>query len=217
MTEVAEQPAEQSSADSPDSSVQSGESASGEASPTGSVRRAVIIMIAVALVALIIDLIAKQLVVQHLREGEPVRWLGGAVYLNYIRNPGAAFSFGTGITWIFPLITIAVIAAIAALSRTLRSVAWAVSFGLVLGGALGNLSDRLFRAPGPMRGHVVDFISLFSSDGSHFAIFNTADTALTCGVVLALLLELLGRHRDGTHATSAATKADKPDSARLSA
>ncbi len=87
----------------------------------------------------------------------------------------------------------------------------------MLGGALGNLGDRLFRAPGPMRGHVVDFISLFSSDGSHFAIFNMADTALSCGVALALLLELLGRHRDGTRAQAAAPTAEKTDSARLTA
>jgi signal peptidase II len=218
VTEVAEQPAEESHVNSPDESDSSGEfTSTTAASRFGSSRRAVIVLVAVAVAALVIDLITKQIVAGHLREGEPVRWLGGALYLTYIRNAGAAFSFGTGYTWIFPLITFCVIAAIVWLAQTLRSTAWAVSFGLVLGGALGNLSDRLFRAPGPMRGHVVDFISLFSPDGAHFAIFNMADTALSCGVALALLLELMGRHRDGTRAQAAAPKPENADSARLSA
>ena len=84
------------------------------------------------------------------------------------------------------------------LARRLRSVPWAVALGLVLGGALGNLGDRLFRAPGFLVGHVVDFVSVFSPDGHYFAIFNVADSALTCGVVLAILLEVTGRRRDGT-------------------
>jgi signal peptidase II len=120
------------------------------------------------------------------------------LYFDLIRNSGAAFSFGTNHTWIFPTITIVVIGWIAWMAQRLRSVAWSVAFGLVLGGALGNLADRLFRAPGPMRGEVVDFVSLFSNDGRGFAIFNIADSALSCGVALAILLEVLGRHRDGT-------------------
>jgi signal peptidase II len=224
---VAEQPTDGTLADAPGKADLSGESVRTETSAQvdavesaparpGS-RRAIIVLVAVAVVAFVLDLVSKQLVVAHLREGEPVRWLGGAVYLTYIRNGGAAFSFGTGYTWIFPVITVFVIAGIAVLARTLRSVAWAVSFGLVLGGAFGNLGDRLFRAPGPMRGHVVDFVSLFSSDGAHFAIFNLADSALSCGVALALLLELMGRHRDGTRAQAAAPSADPADSARLTA
>ncbi len=63
----------------------------------------------------------------------------------------------------------------------------------MLGGAFGNLADRLFRAPGPLRGEVVDFISFAQPDRRHFAIFNLADSALVCGVVLAMLLELTGR------------------------
>lgn len=159
---------------------------------------AVVLLTVVALLAVGIDVIAKQLVVGHLREGSPVRLLGGVVYLVLTRNGGAAFSMGTSITWIFPTIAIAVIATIGVLALRLRSLAWAVALGLVAGGALGNLIDRLFRAPGLFRGQVVDFISLFSDRGAGFAIFNTADSALVCGVILAVLLELTGRRRDGS-------------------
>ena len=84
------------------------------------------------------------------------------------------------------------------LARQLRSVPWALSMGLIVGGALGNLLDRLFRAPGPLHGHVVDFISVFARNGEAFPIFNAADSSLFCGVVLAIVLELTGRRRDGS-------------------
>jgi signal peptidase II len=89
------------------------------------------------------------------------------------------------------------------LSRRLRSAAWALALGLVLGGAFGNVGDRLFRAPGFLTGHVVDFASLFAPNGRYWAIFNVADAALCCGVVLAVLLELTGRRRDGGRAGAA--------------
>ena len=82
----------------------------------------------------------------------------------------------------------------------LRSLPWAVSLGLVLGGALGNLIDRIFRAPGPFVGHVVDMISLFDPYGQVWPVFNLADSSLVCGVLLAVLLELTGRQRDGRRA-----------------
>jgi signal peptidase II len=160
--------------------------------------RALTILAAVAVLVLVIDVITKQLVVSHLREGEPVKVLGGLFYFTLIRNGGAAFSMGTSHTYIFPLVTLAVVAWIIWMATKLRSLPWAVSLGLVLGGAFGNLADRLFRAPGPFEGHVVDFISFLSPDGSHFAIFNAADSALTCGVILAVLLEVSGRRRDGS-------------------
>jgi signal peptidase II len=218
-----QRPGETASALSDKSDLSDSAEASGEDRPAEdtlgddlpSHRRAIVVLAVVAVLAVAIDLISKQLAVAHLRDGQPVRWLGGAVYLVLIRNSGAAFSFGTGHTWVFPVITIVVIAAIIWAGRTLRSVPWAVAFGLVLGGALGNLGDRLFRAPGPMRGEVVDFVSLFSNDGHGFAIFNLADSALCCGVALAILLELMGRRRDGISVKSAAPQADNTDSARL--
>lgn len=176
------------------------DAANGAAGPRGSRARAVAVLVVVAVLAVVADIVTKQLVITHLREGEPVRVIGGVLYFDLIRNGGAAFSMGTGVTWVFPTIAIVVVSAIAYLSMRLRSVGWAISLGLVVGGALGNLIDRLFRAPAPFRGEVVDFISLFSNSGRGFAIFNFADSCLTIGVILAVLLELTGRHRDGSRA-----------------
>ena len=155
---------------------------------------------ATAPLALLADIVTKQLAVSALEHREPVRLLGGAVYLVLIRNSGAAFSLGTGYTFVFPLITVLVVGWIGWTARRLRSVPWALALGLVLGGALGNLTDRIFRAPGPFVGHVVDFISVFDDGGRVFPVFNVADSALCVGVALAVLLELTGRRVDGTRA-----------------
>ncbi len=156
------------------------------------------ILAGTAALALVLDQIAKYLAVAQLTGEPPVRLLGGAVYLVLTRNSGAAFSLGSNYTVVFPVVTVVVVGWIAWMARRLRSVPWAVALGLVFGGAVGNLIDRIFRAPGPFRGRVVDFISLFDDHGQAFAIFNVADSALVCGVVLAILLELTGRRRDGT-------------------
>jgi signal peptidase II len=163
--------------------------------------------------AVALDQWVKHLSTEHLHEGSPVRILGGLIYLSLLRNSGAAFSFGSGHTWVFPVITVIVIGWIIWMARKLRSVPWAVALGLVLGGALGNLSDRLFRAPGPFRGHVVDMISVFAPYGERFAIFNIADSCLTVGVALAVLLELIGLQRDGTRARRDAARKEKAESA----
>jgi signal peptidase II len=159
--------------------------------------RAVGILAGTAAVVLGLDALTKQLAVSQLADREPVRLLGGAVYLVLTRNSGAAFSLGTRYTIVFPLVTVIVVGWIAWMARRLRSLPWALSLGLVLGGALGNFTDRLFRAPGPLLGHVVDFISVFDAGGQVFPVFNLADSALTVGVILAVLLELTGRRREG--------------------
>ena len=168
-----------------------------------------------AVVAVGLDQLVKELSTNNLTEGEPVRILGGLIYLSLLRNSGAAFSLGSGYTWVFPLITLAVIGWIIWMGRRLRSVPWAISLGLVLGGALGNLGDRLFRAPGPFQGHVVDMISLFAPYAEKFAVFNIADSCLSVGVALAVLLELTGRQRDGSRARRApqSDKSEKADAA----
>jgi signal peptidase II len=171
---------------------------------SGYTRAAVAVLAITAVLAVALDQVVKALSTHHLTEGDPVRILGGLIYLSLLRNGGAAFSFGTGVTWVFPLITVAVIGWIIWMGRRLRSVPWAIALGLVLGGALGNLIDRLFRAPGPFRGHVVDMLSLFTPYGKGFAVFNIADSCLTVGVILAVLLELSGRQRDGSRAKPAA-------------
>ena len=169
---------------------------------------------------LIVDVITKQLAVAHLAGRHSVRILGGAVYLLLTRNSGAAFSIGTGYTFVFPIVALLVIGWIVWISRGLRAVPWAVALGLVLGGTAGNVVDRIFRSPGPFVGHVVDFISVFNADGQGFPVFNIADSALCVGVGLAVLLELTGRRRDGTRVRIGPHPAEQdnpdgmPDSAR---
>jgi signal peptidase II len=180
-----------------------GAGATGASRPVGqtsTVAVAMAVLGAVAVVMLAVDQWTKQLALDTLSDGRPVRWLGGLVYLDLTLNPGAAFSMGTSVTFIFPIIAIIVCVGIFWFARGLRSWPWAVALGLLLAGAGGNLSDRLFRAPGPFQGHVVDFISVFAPAAEKFPIFNIADASLTVGVVLAIALELFGVRRDGTRA-----------------
>ena len=155
-------------------------------------RRAWVLAV-VAVVILGLDILTKQLVVANLEGRPPLKALGGLLYLDVFRNPGAAFSMATGMTWVFSVIAAAVVIAIIWLAPRLRSVGWAIGLGLVLAGALGNLIDRIFRAPGPLRGHVVDFVSVFGPNGQYFAIFNVADSAISIGGVLIVLMAVLGR------------------------
>jgi signal peptidase II len=156
--------------------------------------------VAVAVLVIALDQITKWLTVAYLSGKPSVRLLGGAVYLLEVRNSGAAFSLGQSYTFIFPIFAVFVTAWIIWMTRKLASVPWAVALALVLGGALGNLIDRIFRAPGVFVGHVVDMVSVFADNGARFPVFNLADSALTCGVILALLLEFTGRRRDGVRA-----------------
>jgi signal peptidase II len=151
-----------------------------------------------AVLVLALDIVTKTIAVAQLEGREPVRILGGLIYLQLLRNPGAAFSMATGYTWVLTIVAIAVVVVIVRVARKLQSTGWAIALGLVLGGAVGNLTDRIFRAPGPLQGHVVDMVSPFAPDGRAFAVFNLADSAITCGGVLLVLLALLGRELDGT-------------------
>jgi signal peptidase II len=119
--------------------------------------------------------------------------LGGALLLNVSRNSGAAFSFAQGATVVFTAVAVAVIVVIVRTARRLDSAAWAIALGLLLGGATGNLADRLFRAPGPGRGAVVDFI-----DFRVWPVFNLADSAIVVGGLLAVVLSTRGIELDGT-------------------
>lgn len=152
----------------------------------------------VALTVLLLDVVSKVLVVANLAPGEHTRLLGGAIYLDIARNSGAAFSLGTGFTVILTAVAIVVVIVIVRTASRLHSRGWAVALGLILGGAIGNLVDRIFRDPGLFRGHVVDWISLFGPDAEHWPIFNLADSGIVCGAVLAALLSLFGIGLDGT-------------------
>jgi signal peptidase II len=124
--------------------------------------------------------------------------LGGALYLTQLRNVGAAFSFAEGATVLFSLVAVVVAVIIVRTARRLYSTGWAVTLGLVLGGALGNLIDRIFRDPGVLRGGVVDFLSVFAPDGRVWPVFNVADSAIVCGGILGALLALRGIEFDGS-------------------
>jgi signal peptidase II len=156
----------------------------------------------IAVLVLAIDIGTKTLAVAELEGREPAELFGGLVWLTVVRNPGAAWSMATGYTWILSLIAITVVIVLIRVARRLRSTGWAVALGLVLGGAVGNLVDRIFRAPGPLRGHVVDMVSIVRPDGSFFPVFNAADSAVCCGGILLVLLALTGRELDGTRTPS---------------
>jgi signal peptidase II len=147
----------------------------------------------IAVVVLSADLVTKIIGVAGLEGREPIRILGGLVYLQLVRNPGAAFSLATGYTWVLTLIAVVVVLVIIRVARRLRSTGWAVALGLILGGAVGNLTDRIFRSPGVFEGAVVDFIA-----PKHFAVFNLADSAIVCGGILIVLLSFKGLDPDGT-------------------
>ncbi|MEU3026305.1 signal peptidase II [Streptomyces incarnatus] len=159
---------------------------------TGRGRR-IAVLFAVAAFAYALDLISKTLVVAKLEGHAPIKLVGDLLELNAIRNPGAAFGFGAAFTVIFTVIAAAVVVVIMRLARKLYSFPWAIALGLLLGGALGNLTDRIFRAPGVFEGQVVDFIA-----PKGFAIFNLADSAIVCGGILIVLLSFRGLDPDGT-------------------
>ncbi|MHB2024293.1 MAG: signal peptidase II [Mycobacteriales bacterium] len=142
---------------------------------------------AVAVTVVVCDALSKALVVKYLSHHAPIRLLGGLLHLTLTRNAGAAFSIGTGATVVFTVVAAAVVVVIVRTARRLTSLGWAVSLGLVLGGALGNLGDRLFRSPGPLRGHVVDWIQL-----PHWPVFNLADASIVVGALLAAILGMRG-------------------------
>jgi signal peptidase II len=180
----------------------------GEA-PSAATAPKVLLLSLIAVVVLAVDIVTKVVAVAQLEGREPVEILGGLVYLQLVRNPGAAFSFATGYTWVLTIVAIVVVGVIVRVARRLRSTGWAVALGLVLGGALGNLTDRLFRSPGPLQGHVVDVVSLFAPDGRVWPVFNLADSSIVSGGVLLVLLALLGKELDGTRTARKRSREDE--------
>jgi signal peptidase II len=158
----------------------------------------ILLFATIALLALVLDVVSKVVLVAKVpQDHAPVRVLGGAIYVEQTRNSGAAFSFGTGFTIVLTVIAVGVVVFIVRAAGRLRSAGWAVARGMILGGALGNLADRVFRSPGVGRGHVVDWISVFGPDAKYWPIFNLADSAIVCGAILVAALALLGIDIDG--------------------
>jgi signal peptidase II len=153
------------------------------------------VLAGVAAFVLAADAISKAIVVARMPGHRPIQLIGNFLQVTYTRNPGAAFSVGTSMTIVFTAIAVGVIIYIARAARNLRSIGWAIALGLLLGGATGNLGDRLFRAPGPFQGQVIDWIEL-----PHWPIFNLADSSIVCAGVLIVLLALSGIRLDGTRA-----------------
>jgi signal peptidase II len=155
--------------------------------------RRVGLLLAVAVFVLAADAVSKAIVVATMPAHPNIRLLGGALTITLTRNSGAAFSIGTSMTIVFTAIALGVVVYILRAARNLRSIGWAVTLGLLLGGAAGNLGDRIFRTPGLFQGHVVDWIEL-----PDWPVFNLADSAIVCAGVLVVLLALRGIRMDGT-------------------
>lgn len=153
-------------------------------------------LIAVALVIAVLgvglDQATKALVQSTMELGEKIDVLGSVLSWHYILNPGAAFSMGTSVTWIFTIVMAVVVVYVLTLLRKVRSRLWAVALGGLLAGATGNLIDRLFREPSFGMGHVVDFIGV-----RNFAIFNVADSFVVCSMIGICLLLFRGIGVDG--------------------
>jgi signal peptidase II len=154
---------------------------------TGEPRRRYGWVLGVAVVVLVVDQATKAWAEAALGDGRRIDLAGDLLGLRLLYNPGAAFSIGSGATWLFTIVSGVAVVALAWYSRRVSSTAWAIALGLLLGGATTHFGDRLLRPPGFGRGHVVDFI-----DYAGLFVGNVADIALFCGVLLALVLSLRG-------------------------
>ena len=158
-----------------------------------------LLLLAVAGIVYAADQLVKNWVVSSLTEGETVPVFGEFLRWHFVRNPGAAFSMATGSTWIFTILAAVVVVVILWQIRRLRSLSWSLFLGLLLGGVLGNLTDRLTREPGFPEGHVIDFISTpWMWLGFNEAIYNIADIGIVSGMILFVLITLFGLPIDGT-------------------
>lgn len=169
------------------------------------------VLVALAIVALGIlgfDQLTKFLIVTNLELGARVPILGDVLQFHFVKNSGAAFSLASGSTWFFSIIAAAVVIFIIWYARRIRSMAWAILFGMLLGGTLGNLTDRLLREPGFGLGHVIDFLQVWGFP----AIFNVADTFIVASMGLFVILSLRGIGLDGRRNSRAALTEAPADS-----
>ncbi len=155
------------------------------------------LVLGTAVVVWLADLLSKEWVIANLAEGEQRPVLGDLLQWHFVRNPGAAFSLAAGSTWIFTILAAAVVIFIVTQLRSIRSRLWAAAFGGLLGGTLGNLTDRLTREPGFFVGHVIDFIQVWGFP----AIFNIADIFIVSSMIGVVLLVLLNIGLDGVRHT----------------
>jgi signal peptidase II len=160
-------------------------------------------VVIVAVPVYVADQLTKAWAVANLQPNQPRELIGSVLQLNLTRNSGAAFSIATGATWILTAIACSVVVFVVITARRLGSRGWAMALGLLLAGSLGNLTDRMFRAPGPARGQVVDFLQL-----PHYPIFNIADSAIVSAAVLIAVMAFRGVGIDGTRVAGRSRKSD---------
>lgn len=156
-------------------------------------RRAWLLFAVVAAVVYAADQVSKNVAVERLSDGRDVELVGDVLQLHLTRNPGAAFSLGTGFTVGLSVLAIVATLVVLVVSHRVVSRIWALGLGLILAGVTGNLTDRMLREPGPFRGHVIDFFQL-----PNWPIFNVADIAINVGAGLILLQVVRGVRMDGT-------------------
>ena len=172
--------------------------------PPSTRRRALLItLFSLSAVVLVLDQVSKAWAVSSLVENERHDLVGNLLGFQLVFNPGAALSIATGMTWVLTIVATVVIVVVVRASRRIGSWAWAVALGLLLGGALGNLIDRLVREPGLARGEVVDFIAY-----ADWFVGNVADIAIVSAAVLVVILAALGVHIDGTRDGHGAAEQD---------
>jgi signal peptidase II len=165
-------------------------------------RRHVLLFAVIAAVAYAVDVVTKVVAVDKLTGQPPVEVVGHYLTLSLARNPGAAFSTGTSYTLLLTCVAAAAAITVVWVARRLDSTGWAIGLGFLLAGVLGNLTDRLFREPGFMRGHVVDFFMF-----PRFPVFNVADVCINIAAAVIIIQALRGIRLDGTrHEPSEDTK-----------
>jgi len=159
----------------------------GDPDPARQARRPLLLFAATATTAYLLDLVTKTLAVQHLQGRDPVPLVGDLLQLTFVRNPGAAFSTGTSYTIVLSFIAIGAVGFVLFAARRLTNMLWAFGLGCLLGGVLGNLTDRVFREPGFLRGHVIDFLQL-----PRWPVFNIADMCINIAAAVIILQAIRG-------------------------
>jgi signal peptidase II len=180
-----------------------------QSTPSGqglSRRRYLWLFAGIAAAAYGLDVVSKILAVEYLGD-QRIPLVGDVFSLYLTHNSGAAFSFLTGQTPLLTFVAIAAAVVVVWVARRLGSTGWAIGLGFLLGGVLGNLTDRLVRDPGVFRGHVVDFFML-----PNFPVFNVADICINIAAGTMILQAFRGVSVDGTHHKDSAE--DEPDGAR---
>jgi signal peptidase II len=149
-----------------------------------------LILVAVGVVA--IDQLTKFLALKFLTEGASKPLIGEVLKLYLIRNDSAAFSIGFGQTWFFTIFSSLAVLALLWFGPRVQTRGWAIICGLLLGGVVGNLIDRIFRQPGFPNGQVIDFLQI----PFNFPIFNVADTAIVVSMGI-FAIRIMRGHKFG--------------------